>query len=207
MIPIHIAVEGLLDAVVAERIARDNGFDPLPPNIKGGKGNLDKLLLAFNNAAKGSPWFVLRDLDRDFDCPGGLRARLIPSPQKWMCFRIPVRAVESWLLADRERFALFAKLRLTDIPDTPDNLLNPKSTLLKLITRSPSRTLRNALLPREGSGGREGPLYSSALSEFVRQQWRPEQAAKNSQSLRRCMLQLKGLSSLWGPYIQNASEK
>ena len=42
MTPIHLAVEGLLDAVVAERLAEVCGLDPQPANVKGGKGNLDK---------------------------------------------------------------------------------------------------------------------------------------------------------------------
>jgi hypothetical protein len=201
MKPIHLAVEGLLDAVVASRLAEVCGLDPLPANVKGGKGNLDKLLTAYNNAAKGSPWLVLRDLDRDAECAGALREKLILAPQEWMCFRIPVRAIESWLLADRERFAAFARIRITEIPADPDALSYPKRALLDLVSQSRSNELRKSIVPREGSGGREGPLYTSVLSEFALKHWRPTRAAANSESLRRCLLQLRRTSARWKQYL------
>ena len=201
MNPIQLAVEGLLDAVVAARLTEVCGFDPQPPNVKGGKGNLDKLVAAYNNAAKGSPWLVLRDLDRDADCAGVLRKKLIPAPQEWMCFRIPVRAVESWLMADRPRFAAFARISLGKVPVDPDALPNPKQTLLDLVSHSPSRDLRESVVPRKGSGGREGPLYTSVLSKFALTNWRPNMAEANSESLRRCLIQLRRTSARWRRYI------
>ena len=146
---------------------------------------------------------ILRDLDQDANCAGILRAKLMPAPNEWMCFRIPVRAVESWLLADRERFASFARVRISELPSDPDVLLNPKQALLAIVSRSLSRDLRKSIVPREGSGGREGPLYTSTLSEFALEQWRPAQAARNSPSLKRCLIQLRRIAVRWKDHVRH----
>ena len=47
----------------------------------------------------------------------------------------------------------------------------------------------------EGSGAKVGPLYVRRLTEFVENLWRPDIAANESESLRRCILALSALTS------------
>lgn len=95
-----VAVEGSTDAPVVRKVAALAGLElASPPIVKRGKGTLDKALRGYNAAATGSPWFVLRDLDHDAPCPGGLVADLLPDPKPLMCLRIAVRAIEARLLA------------------------------------------------------------------------------------------------------------
>jgi hypothetical protein len=114
-----------------------------------------------------------------------------------MAFRIVVRAIEAWLLADRERVSLWLDVPLHRIPMQPERASDPKRTLVDLARRSRSRAVREDLVPRVGSGRRVGPLYSSRLIEFVqdrRRGWRPREAARSADSLDRCLRHLRRLS-------------
>jgi hypothetical protein len=113
-----------------------------------------------------------------------------------MCFRVAVRAVEAWLLADRERIANCLSISQQLIPDQPDNLIYPKLDLVNLARRSKSRNVREDLVPREGSRRSVGPLYTARLVAFAADEtagWRPDQAAACSESLRRCIHRLQSL--------------
>lgn len=100
-----VAVEGPADAAVVGRVLASLGAEVGPVHIRGGKAGVDDRIRAYNQAARHGLWLVVRDLDRDAPCAGELVARLIGSPADLMCFRIAVRQVESWLLADGERVA------------------------------------------------------------------------------------------------------
>lgn len=197
MNPINLAVEGILDEAVAVRLARAAGFTPRHPVIAKGKSNLDRKLPAFNHAAKGSPWLVIRDLDRDETCASTLAGKLLRAPNSWMCFRVAVPQIESWLLADRQRFAEFFRVRPALVPERPDESDHAKRSTLDALAQSTNKTVRGDMLPRRGSGGREGSLYCSRMIEFAREAWRPEEAAKHSASLDRALRALESLSRRW----------
>jgi hypothetical protein len=115
-----------------------------------------------------------------------------------MRFRIAVHAIEAWLLADAEQLAAFLSIPVTRIPSNPDAEPEPKTTLINLARQSRRRTIREDIVPRQGSGSRVGPGYSSRIIEFVKvteNPWRPEIAIKRSGSLRRCMEALQNLKS------------
>lgn len=76
----------------------------------------------FNHAAQGGPWAVLADLDRE-PCPPGLIARRLPRGRHQnLIFRLAVREVEAWLLADRAGFARFVGVRVQAAPANPEGL-------------------------------------------------------------------------------------
>jgi hypothetical protein len=113
-----------------------------------------------------------------------------------MCFRIAVRAVEAWLLADRERVAQFLGVRPARVPHDPDGLDDPKEAVVNLARQSRRHAIRNELVPSARSGRRVGPLYTARMIEFVGDEqdgWRPEFAAKASNSLARCLKSLPRL--------------
>ena len=196
-VPVAAAVEGDLDELVLRRIAEGVGINIGNIHGRNGKGPLLKALIGYNNAARYAPWIVVIDLNGDFDCaPAGLGSWL-PDPAPHIRFNIAVRSIEAWLLADRQCLAQWLGISQSRLPSDPDSLGNPKLELINLARGSRNRRLRNALVPREGSGRRVGPLYNARLSELVRDRdkgWQPERAAQNSDSLARCLRRLRRLA-------------
>ena len=163
--------------------------------MHGGKGkqHLLKQLAGYNRAAQFQPWAVIGDLDIGSECPPGLRQRFLPAPAPKICFRIVVREIEAWLLADRERAGAFLGISRTLIPIEPEAAPDPKELMVSLARRSGKRQIREDMAPRPQSGRQVGPGYTTALIEFVTDSagWRPGVAAENSVSLRRCLDRLR----------------
>ena len=192
---ISAAVEGLVDEAVAKKLIAHVGAEPGPVYGKQGKHHLQIKIDAYNNAARHAPWIVLVDLDRDADCAPPLRLEWLPDPAPKLCFRIAVRAVEAWFMADRETLAEFLRVASHRIPTTPEALDDPKGEMVNLARHSRNRGIRKDMVPREESGRRVGPAYTSRLMEYVDGRWRPEAAAKHAGSLRRaieCVRRLAG---------------
>jgi len=185
---VHIAVEGDLDEWVARKmIAHIRVEDDLSCRVFGkrGKTYLQERIHNYNQAAhKNTLWFVLIDLDRN-DCAPALRNRWLPQPAATMCFRIAVRSIEAWLLADRSNIARFLGVSRDAIPPSPEQLPDPKQTLINLASRSRKRKIREGLVPTQGQ--RIDPAYNSYLLEFVRNSWNIMQAASNAPSLQRAL--------------------
>lgn len=192
-------MEGDLDEVVLRRLGEHTGICVGSVYGKKGKRDLQGKIAKYNQAAQFSPWVVLVDLDGEFECAPSLRARWLPSPARHMCFRVAVREVESWLLADRESIARFLSIGQQKVPSSVDDLDDPKQTLIDLARASRRSAIREDMAPRQGSGASVGPAYTSRMTEFVRAQgeprWRPDLAAEVSPSLSRCinaLAQLRG---------------
>jgi hypothetical protein len=188
------AVEGIVDEAVLRTIVESVGAELSYVYPVGGKPQLDKRLSGYNEAAKYSPWCVLRDLDMDAVCPADLIDRLLPAPASAMCLRIVVRAVEAWLMADRQRMASFLSVSSAAIPVSPEDADDPKETIINAARRSRKTAVRNGMVPRPGSGRSVGAGYTSLMIEYARTRWRPEVAAESSESLRRCIVCLKNLA-------------
>ncbi|MFA5863647.1 MAG: hypothetical protein WC975_03075 [Phycisphaerae bacterium] len=139
--------------------------------------------MGFNNAAKGTPFLVLTDLDKS-DCPPVLINEWFSGQKNHnLIFRIAVREVESWLLADRNGFAKFIRIRETLIPADVENIGDPKQFLIDLVRKSPKTTLKNDIIPRERSTAKTGPNYNGRLVDFVYHGWNIRTAQRNSHSL------------------------
>jgi hypothetical protein len=194
MSTISAAVEGLVDEAVAHRLCAGAGVALADVHVKGGKKSLLDKLDGYNRAARFGSWLVLVDLDRDEDCAPPFQSEHLPEPHERMCFRVAVRSVEAWLLADRHRFAAFLGVRRTRIPRDPEALDDPKGFVVDLARGSTKATIRTGLVPRDGSGRRVGVTYSSQLTEFVVGHWRPEEAAATADSLARAINCVRGLA-------------
>lgn len=195
------AVEGLVDEAVLKRLIVQVGAQPGPIYGKTGKAQLLRRLEGFNRAARFGHWVVLVDLDHDAECAPPFRTAHLAQPAPNMCFRIAVREVEAWLLADREHLARFLAVPQRAVPHDPEAIASPKDAMAQLAQRSRRRDIREDIAPRPRSGRRVGPAYSSRLIQFVTDPargWRPEFAAQNSGSLERCMRCLKRLTGRAG---------
>lgn len=187
-------MEGDLDEAVLRRIVRRAGLSLVNVYGRNGKASLLRALRGYNAAAHRSLWVVLVDLDRDCECAPPCVQRWLPDPAPHMCFRLVVRSIESWLLADGDRIAEFLGVRRALVPDDPDALDDPKRALVELARRSRRRVVRDEIVPREGSGRSVGPLYTMRMVEFVNDEpagWRVDHALPASDSLNRCIERLR----------------
>ncbi|SRR5579884_1235643 len=191
---VSAAVEGDVDEAVLTKLAESCGISIRSVFGRMGKGAVCKRLDAYNRAAAHAPWIVLLDLDDDASCAPERVSRLLPCRHRNLCFRIAVRAIESWLLADRNGFASYFGLRPAEVPQSTDLLSDPKSKVVDLARRSRKSEIRRELVPRPGSKKPVGPAYSSRMMEFALYHWDPDVAAASSESLRKCRLAMETMA-------------
>jgi len=198
-ITIQGVVEGSLDEVVLRHLIFYVHAVPGTIYGKQGKQHLLKRLHAYNQAARLSPWAVLLDLDQDDDCAPPFLTRLLPQPMPRMCCRVAIRAIEAWLIADRQHLARFLNVAVAKIPQNPESLLHPKQEMVNLARQSRRRDIYEDMVPRPSGGRSVGPAYASRLIEFVEagtNGWRPEVATQHSDSLARCLRCLRRLTEI-----------
>lgn len=138
------------------------------------------------------PVLCIADTDRA-PCAAGLLRQWLPhGPQPRFLLRLAVTEAESWLLADRERFAAFLQIAEKHVPTAPDALADAKGCLLALARRSKVRQLRQELLA-DGPDLRQGSGYNIHLGTYVRTHWQARQAAAASPSLQRAVIRIAAL--------------
>ena len=194
-VEISAAVEGIVDEAVVRTLIAHAGATPGPVYGKQGKALLRQKIAGYNNAARWAPWIVLVDLNHDGECAPPLRDAWLAQPAAHLCFRVAVRMVEAWLLADTERVAAFLGIARSKVPANPEGLDEPKTTMVNLARSSRRKAIREDMVPREGGGRQVGPAYSSRLIEFASSSWRPDVAAARSNSLQRAIRCLKRLAN------------
>ncbi len=185
MIPANAVVEDLLSEIVLRRLAKHR-FAIGAVYGREGVGYIAKRIGAFNNAARGGPWIVLADLDSN-PCAPRLIGHWLPNgPHRNLILRIAVREVEAWLLADAAGFAQTLGIAAHLVPAQPENLSDPKRTLVDTCRRSRLSALRRDVLPLHPSDA-QGPGYNDRLGKFAQNAWRPEAARAAAPSLDRAM--------------------
>lgn len=191
---VYFAVEGVADVPAAERLIRHVGLIPHQAIVAGGAPKLDERIPGLIRSAVHINWLILRDLDRGRCAPELLRQLFSQGIPTRMSMRIPVRAMDSWLLADMKGFAEEFSVPPGRLPDRPDDLDNPKQFLANVCRRSRNAEVRRSVPAREGSGRMVGPEYVSRISAFARGPWSPVRAAQRSPSLARAIFALGSLA-------------
>ncbi len=196
-VPISLVYEDELSGAVLQKILPES-FQPVSLFQTNGITKITNNIAKYNGAAIVMPYLVLIDLDRE-SCAPGLIAELFPHGAKHtnLIFRVAVREVETWLLADHEAFARFAGISRVLIPDCVDDLSDPKQVLMNLIRRSNRKRIKESILPRQGSTAQIGRSYNGALVGYVVEFWRPDIARKKSNSLHRAMTALETFCPKW----------
>ncbi|NQT82499.1 hypothetical protein HQ563_05725 [bacterium] len=184
---VDIVVEGDLDEAVLTELLRSIGIGVLRRFGKRGKDDLRKKVRRYNHAARHSKWVVLVDLNNDAECPPPFVASWLPDRNPNLQFRVAVRAIESWLLADTNAMARFLRVPVEKIPLQPEKEPKPKQTLINVARRSRSKRIRQDLVPPPGRTARQGPGYISRLIEFTVVHWDPQRASKHAPSLERAL--------------------
>jgi hypothetical protein len=137
---VALATEDELSEMVGHKLVEGAGHG-LTVTLRlrrGGFGYLRSSMRKFCELARQMPVLLLTDLDAA-PCPAALIAdwsskNAIPDQ---LIFRVAIRQVESWLLADRESIANFLKIGVRRVPVDPDQLPDAKLT-----TCEPSATSR-----------------------------------------------------------------
>lgn len=190
---VSAAVEGIVDDAVVRKLLGYVGGQAGTVYGRQGKSCLQQKIHGFGQATRYSPWVVLVDLDQSALCAPTLVAEWMADPPPGLCFRVVIRAVEAWLMADAETLARYLSVPSSRIPGNPEDLPKPKEALVNVARRSRRRAIRLDMVPRPRSGRQEGPAYASRMTEFVTSTWRPEVAARHSDSLRRAIRCLQRL--------------
>lgn len=193
---IYLATEDALSEAVGERLVAD-ASDEFNITVKfGNKGNafLKKKLPELIRVAHSMPVVLLTDLDGIECAPRLIRewkgGRRFPND---LLFRVIIREIESWLMADRNSFSDFTGVPLNRLPPYPESISDPKQLLLNLIRRYGRLGLKKELLPSRGRAAVRGFGYNPVLREYVLNHWSPVQAAIVSDSLYRTRLRLQEL--------------
>ncbi|MCL2834970.1 MAG: hypothetical protein FWD78_17505 [Treponema sp.] len=145
---------------------------------------------AYNNAAAFAPYFIITDLDKNECAPTLIRDWLGEPPNKNMLFRVAEREIESWLMADRKNFAKFIGVSYEKIPFRPDEIKDPKGTLISLVKKSRNKALQTDMVPKNNSAS-IGPYYNAQLRNFILSSWDIQTAMGNSPSLLKAYLALQ----------------
>ncbi len=197
-IPLNLVVEDSLSEAVLRRILRESRsrFDVGCCYCRGGYGYIKRTTPGFNNAAKGTPFLILADLE--CECPPRQIAEWLPVPMHAnLLFRIAVMEVESWIMADTSGFAAFLGIRESLMPLNVDGVADPKQSLVDVTRRSRKRALREAIVPPRGGTAKVGPDYNRWLIHFVENYWSITEAARNSPSLERTVKALAEFKPSW----------
>src|SRR5262245_14853766 len=125
-VTVSAAVEGDIDEAVVRKLFRHVGGEAGTVYGKSGKQTRRERIKGYNNAARFAPWFVLADLDTDAECAKPLTQRWLPKPARYLCFRIAVRKVEAWLMADVETIAQELGIAQSAVSLVPEDLPDPK---------------------------------------------------------------------------------
>lgn len=171
---IRLLVEGRLDEAVAQRLAVESGF--IVENAQGKQGWMfvQRNLPTLNAMAQFTPCLALVDfMDTRTTCPPSVVSQWIPNRNDNMVFRIVVRELESWLLADRQGIARFLRVPVARVPAAPEEEDDPKRTLVNLARSSSSRRIREALVPAQGASAVVGRNYNAEMERFIRSEWSP----------------------------------
>lgn len=195
---VYLAAEDVPGLAVGRKLIAEQSSLSVYLEKKGyGFGNLKKKAPSYNLMGKnGVPVLMLTDLDTA-PCPSvKIHDWLGRKPNRGFLFRICVREIEAWLLADREAIAAFLKIKEARVPTEAESLPDPKATLIKLAQKAP-RKIRVGLTP-QGSATK-GPEYNDLLSGFISDSWSIARAAARAPSLKRTRNRISELAALVAP--------
>ena len=194
---IALATEDELSEAIGKRLIQDmhGGFQINLFLRKGGSGYLRGRLESFCEIAQYQPVLLITDLDRR-PYPIELMSSWLGAKQRpaSLIFRVAVREMESWLLADHHVICNLFQKPAMRLPDNPDEISDPKEYLVQLAKKGP-RSVREAMVPEVGSTAVQGLGYNQLLLNAVVPYWNPVRAEQRSDSLRRARLRLHEFAS------------
>lgn len=196
---IRLVTEGRLDEAVGRRLISECGLAVGRVYGKAGWSYIRKTMPSFNQAAPFAPCLTLVDfMDTETACPPSVISQWIPNRNDNLIFRVVVRELESWLLADRQGIAGFLRIPIARVPAAPEDEGDPKRTLVNLARGSRSRRVSEALVPAQGASAVVGRDYNAEMERFILDEWSPVAARTVAPSLDKCMTRLAELAGALG---------
>lgn len=190
--PTRHVVQRIIDFVqanVPRKVLLPDGF----PSVVGGYGNLKAKSRKWIDAAKNGVWLlVVTDMDTA-EIPNEIGMKwlgvscLSELPKKFI-FRVAVREIESWIMADVAGFAKFLGISGDNLFENPDALPDPKAALFDVIRRKCPQSKFQRMLPQKGQ--RVGVDYNNRICGFVDKDWSIESALRHSLSFSRSIARL-----------------
>jgi len=191
MIYLNVAFEDVLSEFIISRLLEsfNNKFSICNSYNGRGFGYLKTSINGFNQASATIPFLVLTDLDQN-SCPVNLVNDWLNSEKHPnLIFRVAVKEVEAWILGDSVGFSRFSRTPIKEIPNNPEQVADPKETIISLVSRYGTKSLKEDIVPSGmASIGRN---YNMRLMEFVLYHWDIDRAKNNCESLRRMLLHLE----------------
>jgi hypothetical protein len=192
-----VAVEDELSKVVALKLLENKfAYDPRVLR-KNGYGYLKKNLKSFCETARNvGRVLIVTDLDSTTCAPQLIKNwfGVMTKPDR-MLFRIAVREIEAWIMADRDAFARFLDIEVNKIEKNMEELADPKRHLLQLAEHVKDRKLKHDLVKKEKAIATQGLGYNKRLSEFTSNHWCPQRASENSPSLKKAIMRIEAWAS------------
>ena len=169
-------------------------------------GQVKSKMQEFNKLSEVYPVILLIDLDNN-DCAPQLMKQLVKDKNNDFIFNIAVDEAEAWLMADREGFASYFRIKVNDMPSTYLTKQGGKKALIEmnfaykssmyltheLIKKSNNSEYIQQLTPKKGAT--KGPEYNSCVLPFIQNAWNIDAARQNSDSLNRMIMRIKNLKS------------
>jgi len=191
LIPLNFAFEDQIsEFVMMKMVDKTQKFIIGYSYTEGGFGYLKENIRGWNDASKGTPFFVLTDLDTKNCAPELIRSWINAKKHPNLIFRVAVRQVESWLISDIEGFSKFSGVSEANFNKRPELIKDPKNEILRLIKKCKKRKIKEDILPKDKFAS-VGPNYNDRLSEFVISFWDIDIASIRSESLKRAMAHLQ----------------
>jgi len=187
IIYINLVYEDDLSCSVLKKIIKETKRPYEIGGLFSGRGSnyIKRNIKGFNYAARGMPYLVLIDLDQNECAPYLIKEWLSIQKHNNLLFRVAVREVESWILADVDSFSSFLGISRMWIPVQVEEIHDPKQILINLARKSRKREIREDIVPQPGSKRKQGRGYNSRLIKYVINYWNIQNALKNSDSLQR----------------------
>ncbi|HEJ8082663.1 TPA: hypothetical protein SMI49_000624 [Serratia marcescens] len=191
MVDISLASEDILSETTLTKIILSLNKFRLVNKLgrSDGCGNIIKNIEKYNALSRIHHVMIMLDLDLKASEDVFLEEiyKKIRHREKKLLFSVPVREVESWILADKVGLSQFLRISEDKIDNNPDQLLDPKEKIVNLAKSAKNAVARAGIPPKAGSAAKVGISYNSLLKEFVNESWSIERARQNSPSLNKTM--------------------
>jgi hypothetical protein len=199
-----VSEDAVTSAIIKKILAHCSDSFEIITELPARGGQVINGISNFNTLSETHPVILLIDLDRN-DCAPQLIEKLIKNKNDDFIFNIAVDEAEAWLMADREGFAKYFKIKLADMPSAHQTKQGGRKALTEmnfacksswyltheLIQKSRSSELKQQLIPKPGAA--KGPEYNDAMRPFIENAWNIDNACQNSDSLTRMVLRIKNL--------------
>jgi hypothetical protein len=191
-------------AVIKRVLAHCSADYEIIQNFPARGGQIKSKIIEFNKISETYPVVLLIDLDND-DCAPLLIKKLIKDKNENFIFNIAVDEADAWLMADREGFASYFRIKMEDMPSARQTKQGGKKAVTEmsfrykssmyltheLIQKSKNTEYVQQLTPKKNAA--KGPEYNSCMLPFIQDAWNIDNARQNSDSLNRMVLRLEKL--------------